>query len=58
MVLCEQGIHTFETYTRNTLDLSAVPVVKRLSHPPVIVAPAHAAGDRHYLADRSRAPTG
>jgi len=44
VILCERGIRTFETYTRNTLDLSAVPVVKRLSHLPVIVDPSHAAG--------------
>ena len=44
VILCERGIRTFETYTRNTLDLSAVPVVKRLSHLPVIVDPSHAGG--------------
>jgi 3-deoxy-7-phosphoheptulonate synthase len=44
VVLCERGIRTFETYTRNTLDISAVPVVKKLSHLPVIVDPSHAAG--------------
>lgn len=44
VVLCERGIRTFETYTRNTLDISAVPVIKRLSHLPVIVDPSHAAG--------------
>ncbi|MGL5352317.1 MAG: 3-deoxy-7-phosphoheptulonate synthase [Clostridium sp.] len=44
VILCERGIRTFETYTRNTLDLSAIPVVKRLSHLPVIVDPSHAAG--------------
>ena len=44
VILCERGIRTFETYTRNTLDLSAVPVVKRLSHLPIIVDPSHAAG--------------
>jgi 3-deoxy-7-phosphoheptulonate synthase len=44
VVLCERGIRTFETYTRNTLDLSAVPVVKKLSHLPVIVDPSHATG--------------
>jgi 3-deoxy-7-phosphoheptulonate synthase len=44
VVLCERGIRTFETYTRNTLDISAVPVVKRLSHLPIIVDPSHAAG--------------
>jgi 3-deoxy-7-phosphoheptulonate synthase len=44
VVLCERGIRTFETYTRNTLDVSAVPVVKHLSHLPIIVDPSHAAG--------------
>ena len=44
VILCERGIRTFETYTRNTLDLSAIPAVKRMSHLPVIVDPSHAAG--------------
>ena len=44
VILCERGIRTFENYTRNTLDLSAIPVVKRRSHLPVIVDPSHAAG--------------
>ncbi len=44
IILCERGIRTFETYTRNTLDLSAIPAIKRLSHLPVIVDPSHAAG--------------
>ena len=43
VILCERGIRTFETYTRNTLDLSAIPAIKRLSHLPVIVDPSHAA---------------
>ena len=46
VVLCERGIRTFETYTRNTLDISAIPVVKGLSHLPVIVDPSHAVGIR------------
>jgi 3-deoxy-7-phosphoheptulonate synthase len=46
VVLCERGIRTFETATRNTLDVSAVPVLKRLTHLPVIIDPSHAAGDR------------
>ncbi len=46
VVLCERGIRTFEAATRNTLDLSAVPVVKSLSHLPVIVDPSHATGHR------------
>ena len=44
VILCERGIRTFETYTRNTLDLSAIPVIKRRTHLPVIVDPSHAAG--------------
>ncbi len=44
VILCERGIRTFETYTRNTLDISAVPAVKKLSHLPVVVDPSHAAG--------------
>jgi len=44
VVLCERGIRTFETFTRNTLDLSAIPVLKKLSHLPVIVDPSHASG--------------
>lgn len=49
VILCERGIRTFETYTRNTLDLSAIPAVKRLSHLPIIVDPSHATGDRHLV---------
>ena len=44
VILCERGIRTFETYTRNTLDLSAVPLAKRLSNLPVIVDPSHGSG--------------
>lgn len=44
VILCERGIRTFETYTRNTLDISSIPAIKRLSHLPVIVDPSHAAG--------------
>jgi 3-deoxy-7-phosphoheptulonate synthase len=44
VILCERGIRTFETYTRNTLDLSAIPAIKKLSHLPVVVDPSHAAG--------------
>ncbi len=46
VILCERGIRTFETYTRNTLDISAIPVVKKLSHLPVLVDPSHAVGIR------------
>lgn len=49
VMLCERGIRTFETMTRNTLDIAAVPVLKRLSHLPVIVDPSHAAGDRDLV---------
>src|SRR5213595_2011189 len=49
VVLCERGIRTFETAVRNTLDLSAVPVLKQLTHLPVIVDPSHAAGKRHLV---------
>lgn len=44
VIMCERGIRTFETYTRNTLDLSAIPVIKRLTHLPVIVDPSHGTG--------------
>jgi 3-deoxy-7-phosphoheptulonate synthase len=50
IVLCERGIRTFETQTRNTLDISAVPAVKALSHLPVIVDPSHSGGRRHLVA--------
>jgi len=49
VILCERGIRTFETYTRNTLDISAVPVLKELSHLPVIVDPSHACGLSRYV---------
>jgi 3-deoxy-7-phosphoheptulonate synthase len=49
VILCERGIRTFETYTRNTLDLSAVPVLKELSHLPVIIDPSHAIGVSRYV---------
>ncbi len=55
VVLCERGIRTFETATRNTLDLSAVPVVKNMSHLPVIVDPSHAAGKSKFVIPLSRA---
>ena len=44
VILCERGIRTFETMTRNTLDISAIPLLKKLSHLPVVVDPSHAAG--------------
>lgn len=55
VILCERGIRTFETSTRNTLDLSAVPVVKSKSHLPVIVDPSHATGVREYVAPLAKA---
>ena len=55
VVLCERGIRTFENATRNTLDLSAVPLVKGLSHLPVIVDPSHATGARRLVAPMARA---
>lgn len=55
VVLCERGIRTFETATRNTLDLSAVPVLKSKTHLPVIVDPSHATGVRDYVAPLAKA---
>ena len=55
VILCERGIRTFEKYTRNTLDLTAIPVIKRLSHLPIIVDPSHATGLRDKVEPMSRA---
>ncbi|MHB1596081.1 MAG: 3-deoxy-7-phosphoheptulonate synthase [Streptosporangiaceae bacterium] len=55
IVLCERGIRTFETATRNTLDISAVPVVQRLSHLPVIIDPSHSGGHRDLVIPLTRA---
>jgi chorismate mutase/prephenate dehydratase len=55
VILCERGIRTFETATRNTLDLSAVPVLRERTHLPVIVDPSHAAGRREWVAPLARA---
>lgn len=55
VILCERGIRTFETATRNTLDISAVPLIKRLSHLPVIVDPSHATGDWQLVAPLAKA---
>jgi 3-deoxy-7-phosphoheptulonate synthase len=55
VILCERGIRTFETATRNTLDISAVPVLKELTHLPVIVDPSHAAGTWKYVIPLARA---
>jgi len=49
VILCERGIRTFESYTRNTLDISAIPVIKELSHLPVVVDPSHACGVAKYV---------
>lgn len=55
VMLCERGIRTFETYTRNTLDLSAVPVIKKMSHLPIIVDPSHGTGIRGKVIPMARA---
>ncbi len=55
VILCERGIRTFETYTRNTLDLNAVPLIKELSHLPVIVDPSHGTGRRSLVASMALA---
>ena len=55
VILCERGIRTFETYTRNTLDLSAVALIKGISHLPIIVDPSHATGKRELVAPLSKA---
>ena len=55
IVLCERGIRTFETATRNTLDVSAVPVVQQMSHLPVIIDPSHSGGRRELVVPLSRA---
>ena len=55
VVLCERGIRTYETSTRNTLDLSAIPVVQRLSHLPILADPSHGTGKRFLVAPLSRA---
>jgi 3-deoxy-7-phosphoheptulonate synthase len=55
VILCERGIRTFETATRNTLDLSAVPLLKQLSHLPVIVDPSHGTGVRWMVPAMSKA---
>ncbi|MDQ2085276.1 3-deoxy-7-phosphoheptulonate synthase [Herbivorax sp. ANBcel31] len=54
VILCERGIRTFETATRNTIDLSAIPVVKELSHLPIIVDPSHATGTWKYVSALSK----
>jgi 3-deoxy-7-phosphoheptulonate synthase len=55
IILCERGIRTFENYTRNTLDISAIPVVKKLSHLPILVDPSHGTGRRDKVPPMARA---
>lgn len=55
VILCERGIRTFETYTRNTLDISAIPVIKELSHLPIIIDPSHATGKWSMVEPLSKA---
>lgn len=55
VVLCERGIRTYEPYTRNTLDLSAIPVLRNLTHLPIVVDPSHATGIREKVAPMARA---
>ena len=55
VILCERGIRTFEKYTRNTLDLTSIPVIKKLSHLPIIIDPSHATGLRDKVEPMSRA---
>ena len=55
VILCERGIRTFETYTRNTMDISAIPVVKKLSHLPIVADPSHGTGRRDMVAPMARA---
>jgi 3-deoxy-7-phosphoheptulonate synthase len=55
VILCERGIRTFEQYTRNTLDISAVPLLKQLSHLPVVVDPSHGTGKWELVEPVSRA---
>jgi len=57
IILCERGIRTFETYTRNTLDLSAVPMLRELSHLPVVVDPSHATGTARLVEPMAMAAT-
>jgi 3-deoxy-7-phosphoheptulonate synthase len=55
VILCERGIRTFENYTRNTLDISAIPVVKKHSHLPILVDPSHGTGRREKVIPMARA---
>jgi 3-deoxy-7-phosphoheptulonate synthase len=55
VIFCERGIRTFETYTRNTLDISAIPIVKKLSHLPIVADPSHGTGRRDKVSPMGRA---
>jgi len=55
VIVCERGIRTFENYTRNTMDISAIPVVKKLSHLPIVADPSHGTGRRDKVAPMARA---
>jgi 3-deoxy-7-phosphoheptulonate synthase len=55
VILCERGIRTFETYTRNTLDIAAIPIIKKLSHLPIVADPSHGTGRRDKVAPMARA---
>ena len=55
VILCERGIRTFETYTRNTMDISAIPVIHKLSHLPIAADPSHGTGRRDQVPPMARA---
>src|SRR5881296_3018932 len=55
VILCERGIRTFESYTRNTLDISAIPVIQKLSHLPILADPSHGTGRRDKVPPMARA---
>jgi len=55
VLLCERGIRTFETYTRNTMDISAIPIIHKLSHLPMTADPSHGTGRRDKVAPMARA---
>ena len=55
IILCERGIRTFETYTRNTMDISAIPIIHKLSHLPMTADPSHGTGRRDKVAPMARA---
>jgi 3-deoxy-7-phosphoheptulonate synthase len=55
VIVCERGIRTFETYTRNTMDISAIPIVKKLSHLPILADPSHGTGRREKVSPMGRA---